>query len=594
MWSYFTRYPVLNLGQISGCEYDYIVVGGGTAGCAIASRLSEDPGCQVLLLEKGGLNDSWLSRVPLISISNGTCLLHKPTILEERTKRQGEIRTAETIGGNSRINGMIYTRGSPAYYDRWASQVHPSWSWANVEPYFRKVEGKCDESSNKAKGKTSGNYCGIQTRQGEPTSKIYPYFQKSVQALGLRPVADINHSDAPAMGYYNLDLTIDSNGYRHSADRAYLPFQLAFQRRNSLHICTNTVVSRLDIAAGSDVVSGVIVRSMASASRLDKEIHIGFRREIILCAGAISTPQILQLSGIGPAELLRKHEIPVRQDLFGVGSRLSDHSAFPVFIEVSSHDTFYHVAKSLFQTLKQFLLFIFFRSGWFSSCLDRVIYLNTSYIEEETMTVFSDESALDSSKIQNIPDVEIMVIPINTRPELYPSSSLITLTTCLNQPFSTGSVEICSTDPLAHPTIRLNQLSDPRDQEVGRKGLKFALHLAEHFIKHSGYPETSSVFNWPRSKSSLHGDWRMLSDDELDKHVEDNIDSVYHLTSSCAMGRRDAGGVVDESLLVRGFRNLRIADASVFPGVVPAHPAAAVYMIAERCADFIKETWKRI
>ncbi|RYP67800.1 hypothetical protein DL771_007061 [Monosporascus sp. 5C6A] len=595
MWPYFTRYPLLDVEQISNREYDYIVVGGGTAGCVIASRLSEDPSCRVLLLEKGDLNDRWLNRVPLISVSNGTYLFRKPTVSEEGIRRQGsEIRTAETIGGNSRINGMIYTRGSPAYYDRWASQGHPNWSWANVEPYFRKVEGKCDESPTEAKAMAPGSFYGIQTRQQEPMSRIFPYFRKSAQALGLRVVGDINGSAGPTMGYYNLDLTIDSNGYRHSADRAYLPFQLAFQRQNSLHICTNAIVSRLDIATGSGIVSGAVVRSMASASQLDKEIHIGFRREIILCAGAISTPQILQLSGIGPAELLGRHGIPVQQDLSGVGSHLSDHSGFPVFIEVPSHDTFYHIAKSLFQTLKQFVLFIFFRSGWFKSCVDRAIYLNTAHIDDETMTALSGEPAFDASKIQNIPDVEIMVIPMNTRPDLYPHNSLITLTTCLNQPFSTGSVEIHSPDPLAHPTVRLNQLSDPRDREVGRKGLQFALHLAEHFIKHSGYPEASSIFNGPGFKSGRRRDWRMLSDEELDEYVEDNIDSVYHLTSSCRMGKRDAGGVVDEGLLVHGFANLRIADASVFPSVVPAHPAAAVYMVAERCADLIMEAWKRI
>lgn len=595
MWSYFTKYPRLNVDQIADCEYDYIVVGGGTAGCVIASRLSEDPSCQVLLLEKGDLNDHWINRIPLISVSNGPYLFQKPTVSEGVKGRQGgDIRTAETIGGNSKINGMIYTRGSPAYYDGWASQDHPSWSWANVEPYFRKVEGKFGESSTKAKVRIPGSCNGIQTRQQEPISRIYPYFRKSAQALGLRVVDDINRSDEPTMGYYNLDLTIDSNGYRHSADRAYLPFQLAFQRQNSLHICTNAVVSRLDIAAGSDSVSGVVVRSLASSSQLEKEIRIGFRREIVLSAGAISTPQILQLSGIGPAGLLGQHGIPVRQDLSGVGSHLSDHSAFPVFIEVPSHDTFYHVAKSLFQTVKQFLSFIFFRSGWFKSCVDRAIYLNTARIDDETMIASSDEATFDASNIQNIPDVEIMVIPMNTRPEMYPHNSLITLTTCLNQPFSTGSVEIRSMDPLAHPTIRLNQLSDPRDREVGRKGLKFALHLAEHFIKHSGYPEASRIFNWPGFESSRPHDLATLSDEELDKYVEDNIDSVYHITSSCRMGKRNADGVVNECLLVHGFTNLRIADASVFPSVMPAHPVAAVYMVAERCADLIKETWNGI
>ncbi|KFA69372.1 hypothetical protein S40285_08474 [Stachybotrys chlorohalonatus IBT 40285] len=589
MWP-FLSYPLARIQQIDGHEYDYIIVGGGTAGCVVASRLSEDPTVSVLLVEKGSVDDRWFTRVPLASCANGTYMVRRPTQSGPAAgNHQSQVFAAEAMGGTSRLNAMIYTRGVPAYYDQWAHSGHQSWSWNSVEPHFRKIEHRGAEWPDIETARASPGK--VQLRQHKPSSGAFTYLQKAAEAVGLRTEASTNHPTSYAMGYFNLDLTIDSNGQRHSAERAYLPYEVANERRRSLHICTLATVVKLDIPVDSERATGLILQGDPSC--MNRHVRVKARREIVLCAGAVCTPQILQLSGLGPSSLLQKHGIPLRQDLPGVGAHLLDHSGFPVWIDVAPQDTFYHMMKSPYQALKQFILYCFFRSGWLKSSFDRAIFFNTAHIDPGKMTVSQADDALDSYRAHNIPNVEIMLLPGNSKPDIYSGHSSITLQTILNQPVSSGTVEIKSTDPATDPDICLGLITEQRDRLVARKALQFALHLAERFVNDSGYPHASSILDGPGSGGAYPG-WNNVSKEELDNYIDKYIEPGHHLTSSCRMAKRANGGVVDDELRVYGLSNVRIADASVLPNITPAHPMASIYMIGERCADFIRKTWQQV
>jgi choline dehydrogenase-like flavoprotein len=286
MWPFSSAYPIRRFEDVCSNTYDYIIVGGGIGGSCLASRLSDNFDVTVLLLERGPYEDLLLSRVPLASVANGSYAVKRKCTPEAQIgDRAVEILTAETLGGNSKMNGMIYTRLTPAYYRRWGER-HPAWDWPEVEPYFSMVEKRVSLRQ------TDKVQCGL-----------YPHIERSAERLGLPVEREGNRLGAPSAGCFNLDLTIDSRGYRHSAVRAYLPERLVRQRIDSLHICTDVIVSNLYLDSSQNVAIGVHAQP-AGPSTSQAPHLIKARREVILTAGAICTPQILQLSGIGPQLLL--------------------------------------------------------------------------------------------------------------------------------------------------------------------------------------------------------------------------------------------------------------------------------------------------
>ncbi|KAI1381216.1 putative GMC oxidoreductase [Hypoxylon crocopeplum] len=575
MWTFSSKYPIKRLEEIIGQTYDYIVVGGGTAGSALASRLGEGTDATVLLLERGSYCDGFKSQIPLVSIANGDYAVHRMSTPESGAGgRPVEILSAETLGGTSRMNGMIYTRGAQAYYDLW-SQSASEWSWADVEPFFKNVE------------RTVSLH---QTSHLE--SDIYPFLERSANKLGLLSERSVNKPGSPAVGHFNLDLTIDPKGCRQSALHAYLPKAIAIQRQDYLHICTDVIVSRLDLDPLCGLARGVFVHT--SGARNPKPHLISARREIVLTAGAICSPQILQLSGIGPRPTLESMGIPVVRDLQGVGSHLGDHPLIPVSIEVPIEDSMQQLQDSFLQMIKHAVLYLVAGKGWLKSALDRGIFFNTSHLDQETGLLREPEEKPYSNKAEYLPDAEIIVLPIGSPSTKNPGKGLVSLQLCLLQLRSTGSIQVTSLDATESPQVKLNMMHDPEDREVARKALRFTLHLAEEFVHHSGYPKTSRIFYHPGNSSEdewNEDDWRSVPDACLDEYIEKNVVSSYHLTSSCHMASEEEGGVVDGQLRVHGFKNLRISDASVLPSVPLTHPMAAVYMVAERCADFIKKTW---
>ncbi|KAM7187992.1 hypothetical protein V8F20_010727 [Naviculisporaceae sp. PSN 640] len=656
MWPFDPAYPEISPSQINGKEYDYIVVGGGTAGCCIASRLSEDPNVSVLVLEKGYVKDNFISRVPLMSQNFwlGDALQAKRQFTEPMSKvnnRRNGIWSSEGLGGTSRINGMLMTRGLPGGYNEWAEKYGlTDWSWDRVEPYFRKSENATLAHGPDAKHR--GHDGPIEIRQAVTSPfRWSTYLEKAAAQIGLPIHKDYNDPSAPAMGLFTTDMAIDRTGKRASTYRSFLPATLAQARKSHLTICTGAAVSRLDIdtdasPANNLLVKGVYIRPVqASKNGTQKatgdSIYVKARREVILSLGAICTPQILLLSGIGPAAHLSSLNIPVVKDLPTVGTALQDHCSAAIMLELPKNETL-TMLESIWG-LWNILLWLFSGTGLMSvSATPKSIFLRTSAIDSSTLKPNRTESHLDASLPRNIPDAEIMIQPVSSFERHVPGHSLITLCPTLLQPLSRGRIELTSRDPLANPKIFHPMLEDARDFLPFRKAIRFAMRLAEEFALKSGYPlpatlkfapgvnldlleaweKTAPVVDFDTGKGDapvgytfasrvdgpataktakvsatakrINKTWRDVTDEEIDDYIRRVGMGSMHLASSCPMARdeKEGTGVVDQKLKVFGVRNLRIADASVFPKVPSCHTMAPTIMIAERCADFVKEAWK--
>ncbi|KAK8098119.1 L-sorbose 1-dehydrogenase [Apiospora kogelbergensis] len=609
MWPFSPSYPERTLRDIAGQTFDYVIVGGGTAGCAIASRLSEDPSVRVLVLERGKVRDHWLSRIPLISGSllGGASLFQLVQRLSEQSERQGgsgsdsddnpdgnglvtakhrraDLRTAEALGGASRINQMLWTRGAPGIYNAWAEELrHPDWSWEKVEPFFRKIEDAAEEEKSPSRRRAYlGRGGPVHLRKHEPQFEMYHHVDKAAAALGLPIDNDVNDPDAPASGYFYLDSTIDKNGSRHSAYSAYLPKKIALERRGRLTICTGVVASSWKSTHPSNVSGG---------TRCDSTF-IKAEREVIVCSGAICSPQLLMLSGIGSAKQLEPLGIPVHRNLPGVGSHLSDHHGLPIMMKVPVAQTLHRLQSNILFAIWQVILWIWNKTGILKSgTTATTIYLNTSHIDPQTSIIrpghASDPVFSNPALPENVPDVEIMVIPAGTVLDRFQGLPLCSFYACLVQPRTTGRVELASgTDPELSPP---DSLPNPRRPARSRRGAQ-----SPPFAHKSGYRHTAELFYGPGAQAghSSIGNWRDLDDAELDAFATDTVQSVLHLGCTCRMAPEQDGGVVDDRLRVHGFRNLRVADASVFPRIPAAHTMAATYMVAERCAQFVADEWK--
>ncbi|KAK7734722.1 hypothetical protein SLS53_007828 [Cytospora paraplurivora] len=655
MWP-FTPYPEASAADVDGKAYDYIIVGGGTAGCVIASRLSEDPSVSVLVLEKGHVKDNFVSRVPLISQNfwMGDPLQVQSTRYSEPMPdvngRRNRIWTAEGIGGASRINALLLTRGVPGGYQEWAEEFGlDEWGWDKVEPYFRRSENATAHPESAYRGhddKRSGHSSGIHSKFVKGAASFGSLLttlsvDEAARKVGLSVEEDCNNPTAPASGLFNLDMTIDKQGYRVSTYRAFLNKKTAIQRRKHLTVCTGVVVSSLDIDEQAGLVRGVYIRRIGKDTG-EKDGYVKVKREVIVSSGAICSPQILLLSGIGPKDQLEAHGIAVKREL-PVGTSLQDHYSAAIMLTLPKSETLSLLESIL--GLWHFLLFIFTGRGLMGgSSTPKSIFVRTSAIDEDTMAVSREPGDLDALQPRNIPDIEIMIHPVNSLERVVPGHSLFSFYPTLVQPKSVGSVELRDRDPLSNPRIVHPMLRDERDLVPLRRGIRFTMRLAEEFQK-SGYPYPAPtafapgnnldlLSAWERSAPSsatpdapvpsgagldlargindkpiarddrtevkevgrpepgLSRTWRDVTDDEIDDYVRRVGMGSLHASCTCPMSRDDRSGVVDQRLRVHGIRNLRVADASVFPKVTSGHTMAPTIMVGERCADFIKEEWR--
>ncbi|KAL4068905.1 GMC oxidoreductase [Scleroderma yunnanense] len=564
MWP-FSSSPFMRLNDLHD-EYDYVVVGGGTAGCVLANRLSASPQYTVLLIERGPAVDSWISRVPLLSASlDGSPLANKIQSITDRvTGRPVDIYQGTGLGGASLINHMVYTRGPPGQFDRWERNGAEGWGSKALLPYFIKSESAQYEVNSRVHG-TKGEWSNRHN-----TGFFYSNFQlcaDASEALGLPQNPDLNDPDNSPIGWARFPVTRDAGGHRISTARAFLSPGVLAARRANLHVCPGTIVERLVMEKdGDDIIARFVIIGPTDAkvgNGITKQVRV--RGEVVLCAGTFGSPQVLLLSGIGPTDHLKEVGIPVLKDL-PVGENLQDH--FGVFSQYFSplYESLLRIRHQPLYFIMQFIEYLLYGTGvLLAPVVQMGIFACTALLD--VRGVPSTEKHPDK---HTVPDIEIMPLAYaRGLAERDKSRGGFSYLTVLLTPESRGTVRLSSADPRATPKIDLNYLSAPGDRERLRQGLRLSMRIAEKLTESGNILQPAEA---PRSDD----------DEALDAHIKDQACTTYHYSSSCAIGK-----VVGNDLIVKGTRNVRVADTSVFPEIPATHLQALAVAVAEKCADMV-------
>jgi len=530
--------------------YDYVIVGAGTAGCVLANRLSADPDVNVLLLEAGGKDNYFWIHIPvgyLYTIGNPRtdwCFKTEPD--EGLNGRSIGYARGKVLGGCSSINAMIYMRGQRSDYDHWAGLGNHGWSWDEVLPYFKRTE-------DYAHGGDALHGAGGEMRVEERrvSWEILDAWREAAAECGIPKIQEFNRGDNFGNAYFQVN---QRRGVRWSATRAFLRPVL---RRRNLKVITHAHVQRIRIETRENTrrATGVELRSPQTGEGV-----VEARREVVLSAGAIGSPQVLQLSGIGPSALLRQFGLHVNYDLPGVGENLHDHLQIRMVYQVNHVLTLNQRARTLQGKAAMGLEYLLFKTG--------PLTMPPSQLGAFARSDPSQPSANIEWHVQPL-SLDKFGEPLHPFPAITPS-------VCNLRPVSRGYVRIKSPDPQAHPAIKLNYLSAEEDCRVAMDSMRFTRRImaAKALAKYE-----------PKELKPGGG---IESDVELRRAAGDLGTTIFHPVGTCKMGH-DELAVVDDRLRVRGVLGLRVVDASVMPRITSGNTNAPTVMIAEKAAEMIRE-----